>query len=196
MIDYIEGAITRHSEDSVVIEIGGIGVQVHTSTVTLQETLSQTGIIRLFTTLVLRENDVSLYGFSSQSERELFELLRSVSGIGPKVAIGILSAMSPERVQQAILSESVATLSDVKGIGKKTAERLIVELKDKISKLSIEVSKIPALQPQSDTALRALQNLGFGEREILRALEEARRENGDLSTEELVKRALSYLSGL
>jgi Holliday junction DNA helicase RuvA len=196
MIDYIEGFLARHTADSIIIEIGGIGVEIHTSSATLAEVVAQPGTIRLFTTLVLRENDASLYGFSTQSERELFALLRSVSGIGPKVAIGILSSMRPDKFQEAILSESVVSFSDVKGVGKKTAERLIVELKDKVSKLSIDVSSSPALQSHDDTALRALKNLGFGEREVQRAIEEAKRENDDLTTEEIVKRALNYLSGV
>jgi Holliday junction DNA helicase RuvA len=195
MIHHIEGVVAGRTESSLIIEMGGIGYQVHTSRKTLEETVGLTDSVKLYTSLIVRENEVSLFGFSTAGERQLFELLLTVSGIGPKVAIGILSSITPERFQEAILTESRASLSSVKGIGKKTSERLIIELKDKIAKIPLERSGAPVKTRHAEMALRALtQNLGFGEREARKALEAINQEHGDLSAEQLIKQALGYLS--
>ena len=195
MIHHIEGKVAGRTENSLIIEMGGIGYNVHTSRKTLEETQGLSESVKLYTSLIVRENEVSLFGFSTAGERLLFELLLTVSGIGPKVAIGILSSITPERFQEAILTESRASLSGVKGIGKKTSERLIIELKDKIAKIPIERSGAPIKTRHEEMALRALtQNLGFGEREARKALEAIQREHGDLSAEQLIRQALGHLS--
>ncbi len=195
MINYIEGKIASRQENFLILELGGIGYHVNTSRKTLEESLQIDDIIRLYTSLVIRENEISLFGFSTESERQLFELLMTVTGIGPKLAIGILSSITPERFQEAILSENAVSLSGVKGVGKKTAERLIMELKEKISKVPIERTGAPIKTRREEMALRALtQTLGFGEREARKALDSARQEHGDLPTDQLIKQALSYLS--
>ncbi len=195
MIHYLEGMIVEAGEEYLVLEVGGIGYRVYTSRATREEYFNRTGLVKLYTHLHVREEEIALYGFGTPEERELFELLLTVNGVGPKVAIGILSATTPQRLQEAILSESVAGLTAVKGIGKKTAERLILELKDKIATVPFGGRPLPTYTRKDELALRALtRSLGFGEREARRALEEARAAHGELPTEELIKRALEFLS--
>ena len=195
MIHHLEGLIIESRGEYLVLEVGGIGYRIYTSRATREEYFNHTGLIKLYTHLHVREDELTLYGFSTPEERELFELLLTVSGVGPKVALGILSATAPQRLQEAILSESVASLTGIKGIGKKTAERLILELKDKIAAIPLGGKPLLAYTRHDEVALRALtRSLGFGEREARQALEEARAAHGEMQTEELIKRALEFLS--
>jgi Holliday junction DNA helicase RuvA len=195
MIHHLEGMIVEAHDEYLVLEVGGIGYRVYTSRATREEHFQTKGRVKLYTHLHVREDEVALYGFSTPEERELFELLLTVSGVGPKVAIGILSATTPQRLQEAIVSESVPSLTGLKGIGKKTAERLILELKDKIAQIPLGGRPIPAYTHHDERALRALtRSLGFGEREARQALEEAKATYGELPTEQLIKRALELLS--
>jgi Holliday junction DNA helicase RuvA len=196
MIHHLEGAIVEIRDEYLVVEVGGMGYQVYTSRATREEYVNRTGLVKLYTHLHVREDELALYGFSTPEERQLFQLLLTVTGVGPKVAIAILSAATPQRLHEAILAESVTSLSAIKGIGKKTAERLILELKDKIAAIPLGGAKpAPAYSRQDELALRALtRSLGFGEREARHALEEARAQYGELPTEELIKRALALLS--
>ena len=183
-----------------MLDVGGVGYRVYTSRKTREELFSArrrdgAASVKLFVHLQVREGDLALYGFSTPEERELFEMLLSVAGIGPKVAISILSAATPRRLQEAILKGSVAELAAIKGIGKRTAQRLIVELKEKVAELPPGAPAVAPLDEREETALRALTHtLGFRESEARRALERVREEYGDLPTEELIKRALARLS--
>ena len=195
MIHYLEGTMVEAKDDYLVLDVGGIGYRVYTSRATREEYFHRAGLVKLYTHLHVREDELALYGFGTPEERQLFELLLTVSGVGPKVAISILSATTPQRLQEAILSESVSSLTGIKGIGKKTAERLILELKDKIAEIPLGGRPVPAHARQDDLALRALtRSLGFGEREARLAIEEAKAAQGELPTEELIKRALELLS--
>lgn len=195
MIHHLEGRIVEAKDDYLVVEVGGLGFKVHTSRATREEYFNHPGPVRLYTYLHVGQDGLMLYGFSTPEERELFELLLTVTGVGPKVAIGILSATIPQRLQEAILSGRVENLTAIKGIGKKTAERLILELRDKISRIPLGGRPAPAFAPQDETALRALtRSLGFSEREARRAIEEAKATYGELPTEQLIRRALELLS--
>ncbi|OGF54958.1 MAG: Holliday junction DNA helicase RuvA [Candidatus Fraserbacteria bacterium RBG_16_55_9] len=195
MIHHLEGMIVESQDEYLVMEVGGIGYRIYTSRVTREEHYNRTGLIKLYTHLHVREDEITLYGFSTPEERELFELLLTVTGVGPKVALGILSATTPQRLQEAIVSESTTSLTGIKGIGKKTAERLILELRDKIARIPLGGKPLPAYTRRDEVALRALtRSLGFGEREARQALEEARATHGEMQTEELIKRALELLS--
>ena len=195
MIHHIEGTISEKRTDSLIIDVGGVGILLFTTLSTLESVPAPGDLVKLFTFLAIRENDVSLYGFSETSERALFELLLSVKGVGPKMAISILSSTTPDRLQEGILSQNPTSLSGVKGVGKKTAERLIVELKDKIGKIAIESHSTPVMSGSEERAHQALtQSLGFSEREARRALAEVLKKSEDLSTEELIKQALRHLS--
>lgn len=197
MIHHLEGAIVERGDRYLVIEVEGIGYKVHTSRATQEAYANRTDPVKLYTCLHLGESDLTLYGFGTPEERELFELLLTVSGVGPKLAIGILSSATPERLQEAILSGSAESFAGIKGIGTKTADRLILELKEEIARLPLGGRPAPAYTygRQEETALRALtRSLGFGEREARQAIAQAKESDGELSTEELIKRSLTFLS--
>ncbi len=198
MIHYLQGTITEFHDDFLVIDVGGIGYRVHVSRATREALFSakeQEGLVKLYTYLHTREGELTLFGFHTPEECQLFELLLSVSGVGPRVAIAILSATTPQRLQEAILSGRAGELAAIRGIGRKTAERLILELKDKVAKIPLGARPVPALRPQDETALAALtRTLGFREGEARRAIERAKERYGELPTEELIKRALEFLS--
>ena len=195
MIHHVEGPIVERHDDYLVVDVGGIGYRVYTSRATREAFHGRTDPVKFFTYLHLREDAVALYGFSTPEERQLFELLLSVSGIGPRLAISILSTTTPVRLQEAIMSEQVDGFSQIKGIGKKTAERLIIELRDAVAKLPLGGEAAPAMTQRDEVALGALtRSLGFGEREARRALARVREHDGDLPPEALIRRALEYLS--
>lgn len=195
MIDHIEGEIAEIAEDYVVLEANGIGYRIFTSRATRESLMENEGRAKLFTHLVVKEDELALYGFSTLEERRLFRLLLTVSGVGPKVALGILSATTPQRFKEAILNERLEALQMIKGIGKKTAERLILELKEKISRVPLGEEPVFIFTNQEELAFKALtRSLGFGEREVRRAIERAK-SFGELSTEELIKKALEILAG-
>ena len=200
MLHHLEGRLVELADDHVVLDVGGVGYRVYTSRQTREELFTArrrdgAQSVKLFVSLHLREGDLALYGFSTPEERELFELLLTVAGIGPKVAISILSATTPRRLQEAIVKGSAAELAAIKGIGKRTAQRLIVELKEKVARLPLGAPAAAPLDEREETALRALtRTLGFRESEARRALERVREEYDELSTEELIKRALERLS--
>lgn len=196
MIHHLEGPIVEQGEDYLVVDVGGVGYRVYTSRATREAFHGRTEPVKFYTYLHLREDAVALYGFSSPEERQLFELLLSVSGIGPRLAISILSTTTPVRLQEAIMSEQVEGFSQVKGVGKKTAERLIIELRDAVAELPLGGETVPAMTQRDEVALGALtQSLGFGERESRRAIAQAREgADGDLAPEALIRRALEFLS--
>jgi Holliday junction DNA helicase RuvA len=193
MIDYLEGTIAEAQDEYLVVEVGGIGYRVYTSRATHEEYFGKRGPVKLYTYLHVREGDLTLYGFATPEERRLFELLLGVTGIGPKVAIGILSATTPQRLQEAVMSGSVESFAAIRGIGVKTAERLILELKDKVARLPLGGRPLPAYE--DDVALRALtRSLGFGEREARWAIAQVKAKHGKLTTEQLIKHALELLA--
>lgn len=148
MIGYIRGKVTGIYKDFCFLETGGVGYRIFISDKTRQS-LQRSNEARLLTYMSVREDAILLYGFLTEEEYELFLVLISISKIGPKVAMGILSAMDPGRFVQAVRKQDVKVLTRLPGIGKKTAERLIVELKDKVGALSIEV---PGEQEDTDDA--------------------------------------------
>ncbi len=135
MISFLMGIIEEKNENSVIINVNGVGFNVIVSTNTLSSLPLEGETAKIFTYMAVREDDISLYGFSSLEEREIFNKLTTVSGIGPKMAIGILSGLNLSDLVVAIIKEDSKLLSQIKGLGKKTAERLCLELKDKLSPL-------------------------------------------------------------
>lgn len=198
MIAYLQGSLFEIGGDSVVILTGGVGYQVTVSKATLQH-LSEIGAnIELKIVTVVREDSFSLYGFRSASEKELFLKLLQVSGIGPKVALTILSGLSPHEFADAVRREDLVRLTAISGVGKKTAERLIVELKDKIISLLAttgESMSHVSLSPGSisEEAISALMNLGYSRQEALNALRSIPHAK-DLPLEKLVREGLKALS--
>jgi Holliday junction DNA helicase RuvA len=195
VIDFLEGEVVELTENSVVLAVNGVGYRVAISKATVEALRGQTGPVKIYTHLHYTPNDLALYGFATPEERQLFELLISVSGVGPKVAMGILSATTPQYFAEAILQNRRDLLEDLKGVGRKTAERLIVELKEKIAQISLRGE--PTLAPvttQEELAIKALtRSLGFSEHEARRAVACAK-ATGATTTEELVKKALALLS--
>ncbi len=191
MIASLHGTMESLGSDWAIINVNGIGLQVYMPTSTLS-TLGTIGKeVHLNTHLVMREDSITLYGFASTEELELFQTLMSVSGIGPKLALATLSAMSVEQASMAIATGNVDLLRMVPGIGKKTAERLILELKDKIGAGLIATSATQLVQENTDV-LAALTSLGYSVSEASRAV--ASLPSSDLSLEEKVRLALQYFA--
>ena len=193
MIASLHGRLESLGSDSAIITVNGIGFQVYMPTSTLSTMGTIGKEVHLHTCLVLREDSVALYGFAETEERELFQTLMSVSGIGPKLALATLSTMSVEQVSTAIATGSVDLLTVVPGIGKKTAQRLILELKDKISAGRLAAPAAQLAQENTDV-LAALTSLGYSVAEASRAVATLP-PSPDITLEEKVKLALQYFGG-
>ncbi len=187
MIATLEGVLQHRGNDSVIVNVGGIGLQVYASSSTLNQLGTTGSRVFLYTHLHLREDNAALYGFASGEELALFRNLVSVSGIGPRVALGLLSALSPEQLVMAIASENTDLISQVPGIGKKTAGRLVVELRSKLEKEWREVAS--PLAPEGADVIAALTGLGYSLAEATRAVSKLSGAE-ELSLEEKVKLAL------
>ena len=191
MIASLQGVIDAVSKDSLIVNVNGIGFKVSVTTSVLSEMGAVGREVKLYTHFHIREDDMSLFGFSSLDEMRLFETLISVSGLGPKTAMGMLSAMSADQVAMAIASGSVEILTTIPGIGKKTADRLILELKDKVGSVMISTPAGRAAQENADV-VGALVSLGYSVQETTRAVN-ALPTGKKLSLGEKVKLALQYL---
>ncbi len=196
MIAQLKGKIGTKSATEVVIDCNGVGYQVMTSLNTSQHLPDEGMEVVIFTLLIPREDSLTLYGFWNKAEREAFKVLISISGIGPKSALGILSSISVEELQLIILQGNLHALQKLPGIGKKTAERLMLELKDKIDKMGDMDSSSVGYEQNliKQEALSALLTLGYSrvlaEKSIRKALDEL--GNNDTSAEKLIKFALKY----
>ncbi len=191
MIASLHGKIESKGGDGAVINVNGVGFRVYmpTSTISL---LGRTGDeAHLQTHMVIREDSVTLYGFSTTEELELFQILTTVSGLGPKLAIAVLSAMSVEQANMAIATGSSEMLVTISGIGKRMAERIIVELKDKVGAGLIASPAAQFAQENTDV-IAALSSLGYSIAEASQAV--ATLPSSDLDLEEKVKLALQYFS--
>ena len=190
MISSLHGRLESLGADWAVIEVNGVGFQVYMPSSTLS-TLGAIGAkVDLRTQLVLREDSVALYGFSTAEELELFQIVTGVSGIGPKLGLAILSSMSVERVSMAIAGGDTDLLKTISGIGKKMAERLVLELKDKIGAGLLAAGGVQ-LAPENGDVIAALTSLGYSVSEAGRAVATLP-PNEKLSLEEKVRLALQY----
>lgn len=190
MIATLEGILEYRGNDSIIINVGGIGFRVFVSGFTLGQLGAVEGKVILHTHLQLREDDVSLYGFASGEELALFRNLVSVSGIGPKVALGLLSALNPQQLVMAIASGNTDLICQAPGIGKKTADRLVIELRDKLEKEWKEVA-LPSA-PESADVIAALTGLGYSLTEAARAVSRLSGSE-ELSVEEKIRMALQQM---
>ena len=199
MIAFLHGVLAKKSPTEIVIDINGVGYSVNISLSTYEQLPEVNAEVHMLTHDHVREDAQLLYGFISESEREMFRLLIGVSGIGPKMAQTILSGVRPDELIRIISHGSLSALTAIPGIGKKTAERLIVELKDKVAKIE-GTEKIIDLPTSSSSirneALTALISLGFTREKAEHSLRNALNEiNGKtISVEELIKRALQTTS--
>ena len=195
MIDQISGKIISINDNYVVLAVGGLGIKVNISA-TFASKLVNEDLITLVTYLNVREDALDLYGFKNESERNLFLMLISISGIGPKLAVSILSGVELEELKSNILSGDIKSLTSIPGVGAKTAKRIIIELKDKLSKTTTTElgfednfgSKI------SKDVLSALVGLGYSESIATEVIKRINPANSDKSIESLIKEALKILN--
>jgi Holliday junction DNA helicase RuvA len=193
MIAQIKGRLIEKTPTYVIVDCSGVGYQLNISLNTFSK-LGDTELCMLFTHFVVREDAQLLYGFKEKSERELFRQLISVSGVGSSTAMVILSSLSPDETKQAILTADVMTLKGVKGIGAKTAERIIIDLRDKISKLEgLDTILSSPNNTIKEEALSALIMLGFSKKPAESALTKIVSAGEELTVEELIKRTLKHL---
>lgn len=194
MIEFLEGAVEEMSPTHAVINVGGIGYFAHIS-LNAYERLNGKKQLRLITHMVVKEDSHTLYGFYDHTERTIFRHLISVSGIGPATARMILSSLNHNEIIGAILNGNVPLLKSIKGIGPKAAQRMILELRDKIGNLGNEISSGTTAGNQSfNEALEALQALGFARSSAEKALIKISADLGDsVTTEDLIKNSLKLL---
>lgn len=193
MITQIRGKLVEKNPTYVVVDCAGVGYLLHISLNTFSSLPDSEAVI-LYTHLSIREDAHTLFGFISKIEREIFKLLISVSGVGPSIARTMLSSMTSEEIQHAIASNNIAVIQSVKGIGLKTAQRVIVDLKDKILKTFDldEISQSPS-NTNKEEALSALDVLGFNRKQSEKVITAVLKENPDATLEKLIKLALKNL---
>jgi Holliday junction DNA helicase RuvA len=192
MITHLHGVLEEKTPASAVIDCGGIGYVLSISLNTYAQ-LPDKGTCRLFTHLAIRDDAHVLFGFFSKDERELFRSLISVSGVGGNTALAVLSGLDPSGVKTTIVNGDVATLKSIKGVGPKTAERIIVDLRDKMGKMDVgELALGLPQNKQKEEALTALVTLGFAKNAAEKSIDKVLKKYGnDLGVEEIVKHALS-----
>ena len=192
MITQIKGRLIEKSPTELVIDCNGVGYSINISL----NTYSQIGDdenIKLFTHLIIKEDSHSLYGFFKKSERSLFKLLLSVSGVGASTARMMLSSLSPGEIISAIRSDSVQIIQSIKGIGAKTAQRVILELKDKVMILDESCNEHFTFSNESTEAASALEVLGYSQKQTGKILTQIMSENPGINVETLIKKALNKL---
>jgi len=193
MIDYIKGEITRITPTFLTMETGGIGYLINISVTTFSK-LDGKNDFKVLVHEVIREDSHQLFGFADSEERDIFRLLISVTGVGANTARMMLSSLSPAEIEKAILGSDVDILKSVKGIGLKTAQRIIVDLKDKLGKHtgSGEIFTFSD-NTKREEALSALVMLGFAKSTVSKVLDKIVREEKNLTVEDIIKRALKNL---
>ena len=192
MITQIKGRLIEKSPTELVVDCNGIGYSLNISL----NTYSQIGNdenIKLYTYLLIKEASHSIYGFFKKSERSLFKLLISVSGVGASTARMMLSSLSPSEIISAIMSENVQVIQSIKGIGLKTAQRIILELKDKVLSLDEAGDESLILNKQSEEASSALEVLGYSRKQTSKLLSKIISENPGINVESIIKKALNKL---
>ena len=193
MITQLQGKLVEKHPTHLVIDCHGVGYEVHISLHTYGQ-LGADENVRLYTHLQIREDAHTLYGFFQPMERSIFRLLISISGIGASIARTMLSSMTPVEIQQAIVQENLAAIKAVKGIGLKTAQRVLIELKDKILNVA-GMEEIPVLKSNTikEETLSALEVLGYQRRQAEKVIDNIIQSAPDSSVEELIKQALNKL---
>lgn len=200
MIGYIRGSIEEIEEWGLVIDRDGIGFRIFMPGALLAQQVRIGDEVKIFTYLHVKEDAMQLYGFFTKDDLEVFKLLLNVNGIGPKAALGVLSGLTADELRFAVLSDDAATIAKAPGIGKKTAQKLILELKDKFSleeafesKLShVQEKSAGSMQDGTGEAVQALVALGYSNTEALQAVRKVE-GFGEMDTEEILKAALKHL---
>ena len=196
MIGYLQGNLIRTTPDRLLLDVGGVGYEVHIPLSTFYEIEKHGGgRVSLFIHTHLREDGIALFGFWTEREKLLFEKLIGVGGIGPRLARVILSGMAPEDLLTAIARGDLGRLATIPGVGKKTAERMVLELRDKMRELAAELpEQAAAAAPADQDVVSALVNLGYKGTQAERAVAEVRRERPDAAFHELLRASLNRMS--
>ncbi|GGZ74161.1 Holliday junction branch migration protein RuvA [Algibacter mikhailovii] len=193
MITHIQGKLTEKNPTHVVIDCNGVGYMLHISLHTFSQ-IPDGEHLKLYTHLQVKEDSHTLYGFASVAEREIFRLLISVSGIGASIARTMLSSLTPKQVREGIASSDVALIQSIKGIGAKTAQRVIIDLKDKILKIyDLDEVSVSQGNTNKDEALSALEVLGFVKKQAERVVDKIMIAQPDADVETIIKQALKNL---
>ena len=194
MYEFLEGRVSSKGAARLVLEVGGVGYSLAVPVGARWPEVGETA--RAWTHLVVREDLLALYGFADEADRELFRLLLAVRGVGPGMALGVLSGMARDELCAAIAAEDVKSLQTVKGIGKRTAEQIVLDLREKVAALPRAAAVgavVPAAPPQArlvEDAVAALLSIGYSEREARKQVTDAARRVGDADLEVLVRAAL------
>ena len=191
MIGFLDGTLAGKRSDGCFLDVSGVGYRLACSAQTLAALPRDGERCRLWTHMHVREDVLSLYGFSSEAEQRIFEALLGVPGVGPKVALQLCSAFTPEAFRKALVTDDVAAISSVPGIGKKTAQRILLDLKERL-----ELPDLALVGSQPDTLARArsaLENLGYSPGEVRAALGEVQ-PSADDAIEDVIKSALKVLA--
>ena len=199
MIGYLQGSLLKATPERLLLDVQGVGYEVHVPLSTWYEIEKRGGAgagkVALFIHTQVREDEIALFGFWTEREKALFEKLIAVGGIGPRLARVILSGMAPDDLLGAIASGDLGRLSTIPGIGKKTAERMVLELKDKMRELAAELpERSAAAAPADQDVVSALVNLGYKAAQAERAVAEAHREKPDAAFHDLLRASLHRLS--
>lgn len=189
MFDYVFGHVVEIDDESVVIEVAGLGYRLYISKATAR-VLTPGDTVKLYVYLHVRENEIRLFGFHDKNERRVFKSLISVSGIGPKVALNILSNYTPTEILTFIATDDVKSMTSIPGVGKKTAQRIIVELKDRVDKDDL-ISSVSSFGEATSEVVQALMALGFSKSEIAKVINKIE----GLEVDDAIKMALKELSG-
>jgi Holliday junction DNA helicase RuvA len=198
LIAYLEGKLVEKNPTLLILEVNGVGYAVNIPVSTYGSLVETGQTVKILTYQHVREDELKLYGFSTKPEKELFELLIAVNGVGPRMALSILSCISVQEFQRSVLQEDLDVLTAISGVGKKKAQRLIVELKEKLGKVDLGERKDlreedTTLTPAVDEAALALISLGYTKVDARRALDKVTEETKEaLPVEELIKRVLKY----
>lgn len=193
MIAHLQGKLVEKSPTQIIIDCGGVGYHVNISLHTYS-LLPNTDFIKVYTHLQIKEDAHTLFGFMEKSEREIFRLLLSVSGIGASIARTMLSSLDPKQITNAIATADVVTIQSIKGIGSKTAQRVILDLKEKVLKLyDLDEVSMSKSNTNRDEALSALEVLGFVRKASEKVIEKIVKEDPDASVESIIKKALKSL---
>jgi len=191
MIGYLTGKIISSKPTQIILDVNGVGYLVNISISTFEK-ISEKETVSLFIHTSVKEDSITLFGFFTQSEKEMFELLISISGIGPKVSLGILSGISVDDLKEAIAKGNVSRLIAIPGIGRKTAERVVLELRNKVDAIKADGSlKITSAK---DEAISALATLGYQRQLSEKVVRDLLSENANYSLEELIRKALASLN--
>jgi holliday junction DNA helicase RuvA len=204
MIAHVRGQLVAATADSAIVDVGGVGYRCLVPSSTRSRLPAMGQEVLLHTSFQVREDAMTLYGFLTGEEYDLFELLLKVDGVGPKAALSVLSSMTPDALRRALAFEDVTALCRAPGIGKKTAQRMVLELKDKVGSIGVETVPLPGGLPGAGAAagapdvradaIEALMALGYARAEASQAIEKAAREGGDEpKLETLVRLSLKHL---